>query len=102
MYPDLYKGLNLKPEDLSKYDSPFVGFDGRAVTLTGMIKLPVQTGVEVVKVEFIVVNAYSPCTTILARSWLHAMVAVSSTLHMKVKYPTERVSKGISGKPDDG
>ena len=28
MYPDLYKGLNLKPEDLSKYDFPLVGFDG--------------------------------------------------------------------------
>ena len=22
MYPDLYKGLNLKPEDLTGYDSP--------------------------------------------------------------------------------
>ena len=31
MYPDLYKGLNLKLEDLSKYDSPLVGFDGRVV-----------------------------------------------------------------------
>ena len=23
MYPDLYKGLNLKPEDLTTYDSPW-------------------------------------------------------------------------------
>ena len=58
MYLDLYKGLNLKPEDLSKYDSPLAGFDGRAVTLIGMVKLPVQTGDEVVKLEFIMVNAY--------------------------------------------
>ena len=28
MYPDLYKGLNLKPEDLTAYDSPLAGFDG--------------------------------------------------------------------------
>ncbi|XP_023879290.2 uncharacterized protein LOC111991723 [Quercus suber] len=27
MYPDLYKGLNLKPEDLTVYDSPLLGFD---------------------------------------------------------------------------
>ena len=40
MYLDLYKGLNLKPEDLSKYTSPLVGFDKRMVTLRGMIKLP--------------------------------------------------------------
>lgn len=57
MYPDLYKGLNLKHEDLSKYDSPLVGFDGRTVIPKGMIKLSMQTGNEVVKVEFIVVNA---------------------------------------------
>ena len=28
MYPDLYKGLGLKKEDLSKYDTPLMGFDG--------------------------------------------------------------------------
>ena len=31
MYPDLYKGLNLKPEDLITYDSPLVNFDGKVV-----------------------------------------------------------------------
>lgn len=55
----------------------------------GMIKLPVQTSNEVVEVEFIVVDAYLPYTTILAMPWLHGMGAVSSTLHMKVKYFTE-------------
>ena len=33
MYPDLYKGLGLKPEDFSKYDTLLVGFDGRIVML---------------------------------------------------------------------
>ena len=28
MYPNLFKGLGLKNEDLSKYDTPLVGFDG--------------------------------------------------------------------------
>ena len=41
MYPNLYKGLNLKPEDLNKYNSPLVGFDGRTIIPKGMIKLPV-------------------------------------------------------------
>ena len=31
MYPDLSKGLRLKNEDLSTYDTPLVGFDGRVV-----------------------------------------------------------------------
>ena len=67
MYSDLYKGLNLKPEDLEKYDSPLVGFDGRTVIPRGMIKLPVQAGDEEVKVNFIVIETYFPYTTILGR-----------------------------------
>ena len=39
-----------------------------------------------VEVNFIVVDAYSPYTAIVARPWLHALGAVSSTLHLKVKY----------------
>jgi len=89
MYPDLYKGLGLKPEDLSKYDIPLVGFDGKTIVPKGMIRLPVQTGKEVVNVGFIVVESYSPYIAILARPWLHVVGAVSSTLHVKVKYLTE-------------
>ena len=35
MYPDLYKGLNLRPEDLTAYDSPLVSFDEKVVILRG-------------------------------------------------------------------
>lgn len=35
MYPDIYKGLGLKLVDLSKYDTPLVGFDGKVVTPKG-------------------------------------------------------------------
>lgn len=35
MYPKLYKGLGLKPEDLSRYDTPLVRFDGKVVILEG-------------------------------------------------------------------
>ena len=40
------------------------------------------------EVNFIVVDAYSPYTAIMVRPWLHALGAVSSTLHLKVKYPS--------------
>ena len=81
MYPDLYKGLNLKPEDLTTYDSPLISFDGKVVITNGQIRLPVQAGSEVVEVNFIVVDAFSPYTAIMGRTWLHALGAVSSTLH---------------------
>ena len=29
MYPDLYKGLNLRAKDLTPYSSPLVSFEGR-------------------------------------------------------------------------
>ena len=35
MYPDLYMGLNLRPEDLIAYDSPLVSFDGKVVISRG-------------------------------------------------------------------
>ena len=82
--PDLYKGLNLKPKDLTAYDSPLVSFNGKVVI--GQIRLPVQAGSEMVEVDFIVVEVYSPYTAIVAKPWLHALGAVSSTLHQKVKY----------------
>ena len=35
MYPNLYKGLNLKAEDLMPYSSPLVSFDGKIIILKG-------------------------------------------------------------------
>ena len=97
MYSDLYRGLNLKPENLTAYESPFVSFEGKTVIPKGQIKLPIQTDSEVVEVDFIVVNSYSPYTAIVAEPWLHALGAVSFTLHQKVKYPSESLVKEILG-----
>ena len=97
MYPDLYKELNLKSEDLTPYNSPLVSFEGKLIISKGQIRLPMQTGSEVVEVDFIVVDAYPPYTAIVARPWLHTLGAVSSTLHQKVKYPSEGQIKEILG-----
>ena len=97
MYPDLYKGLNLKPEDLTAYESPLVSFKGKTVILKGQIKLPIQTDSKIVEVDFIVVDSYSPYTAIVAKPWLHALGAISSTLHQKVKYPSHDQVKEIVG-----
>ena len=88
IYPDLYKGLGLKPENLTTYSSPLVSFKGKMVVPKGQIRLPVQVGTDVVEVDFIVVDVFSPYTAIMGRPWLHTLGAVSSTLHQKVKYPS--------------
>ena len=97
MYPDIYKGLNLKVEDLTPYSSPLVSFEGKIIIPKGQVRLPVQIGSEVVEVDFIVMDAYSSYTTIVARPWLHTLGAVSSTLHQKVKYPSRGQIKEILG-----
>ena len=97
MYPDLCKGMNLKPEDLTAYESPLVSFEGKTVIPKGQIRLPIQTDSEVVEVDFIVVDSYSPYTTIVAKPWLHALGAVSFTLHQKMKYPSKGLVKEILG-----
>ena len=67
MYPNLYKGLSLKVEDLMPYISPLMSFNGKVIIPKGHIRLPVQTGSETMEVDFIVVDAYSPYTAIVAR-----------------------------------
>ena len=86
MYPDLYKGLNLKLEDLTLYSSLLMSFDGKLVILKGMMRLPIQTGPEIVEVNFIKVDTYSPYRAIVGRPWLHTLGAVASFLHQKVKF----------------
>ena len=88
MYPDLYKGLGLKPENLTTYSSPLVSFEVKMVVPKGQIRLPVQVGIDMVEMDFIVVDVFSPYTAIMGRPWLHTLGAVSSTLHPKVKYPS--------------
>ena len=35
IYPDLFKGLNLKIEDLTPYNSPLVSFEGKVIIPKG-------------------------------------------------------------------
>ena len=91
------RGLNLRTENLTPYSSPLISFEGKVIIPKGQIRLPVQTGSETVEVDFIVIDAYSPYTAIVAKPWLHTLGAVSSTLHQKIKYPSRGKIKEILG-----
>lgn len=68
MHPNLYKRLGLKRENLSKYNTLLVWFDGRMVILEGQISLLVNIEGKEVMVNFIMVNSFSPygsCTIYL-------------------------------------
>ena len=74
MYPDLYKGLGLTPENLTRYDSPLMAFDKSIVMLAGQVALPVEVEGRKEIVYFIVVHSYSPYTVILKRPLIHSWV----------------------------
>ena len=97
VYPDLFNGLELKNEDLSKYSTPLVRFYGKMVIPEGQISLLVNMEDKEVVVAFIVVASFSPYITILGRPWIHAMGVVLSTLHVKVKFPTEQGIAVVTG-----
>ena len=97
MYPNLFKGLELKNQDLAKYDFPLVSFDGRVAIPQGRISLPVSMEGKEVMATFIMVDSFSPYTVILGRPWIHAMGAIPSTLHMKVKFHTEHGVATVRG-----
>ena len=60
MYPDLYERLELTLEDLTRYDSSLVAFDGSIVMPTGQVTLPMEVEGRKEMVHFIVVHSYSP------------------------------------------
>ena len=68
MYSNLFRGLGLKNEDLSRYNTPLEGFDGWMVILEGQISFPVNMEGKEVMVTFIVVALFSLYTAILRRA----------------------------------
>ena len=85
----------MKLKDLTKYDTLLVRFDENVVTPEGQIKLSMVTKGKEVEANFIIVNAFSPYTMILGWPWIHAMGAVLSTLHQKIKFPSENGVKVV-------
>ena len=80
-----------------KHTSPLVGFDGKVVIPKGKISLPVIMGGKVVAVTFTIVSSFSLYIAILGRPWIHSMRAIPSTLHVKIKFPTEQGVTVIRG-----
>jgi hypothetical protein len=97
MYPDLFHGLGLKQFDLQPYDAPLVGFSGESIQPMGRITMVVHMGPISLETEFLVVNVLSPYTTIMGRRWFHKLKAVPSSLHQKLRFPTDFKVMEIEG-----
>uniref|UniRef100_A0A2N9FX44 Integrase catalytic domain-containing protein n=1 Tax=Fagus sylvatica TaxID=28930 RepID=A0A2N9FX44_FAGSY len=71
MYKGLYEKLGLKEADLANFTTPVFGFT--------------------------VIRGSSPYNAIVGRDWLHRMKAVPSTLHQKLRFPTEEGVMEVNG-----
>ena len=87
----------VKSQDLIKYDTSLVLFDGRVVIPEGQISLPMIMEGKEVMVAFIMVSSFSPYAAILSRPWIHTIGVVPSTLHVKVKFRTEQGVAVVQG-----
>ncbi|GAU41894.1 hypothetical protein TSUD_170050 [Trifolium subterraneum] len=94
MYSGLFKVLQLTEENLVPYvGSDLQGFNGSTTKPWGYVDLIVTFGenkaMKSVKVKFLVVDCSSLYNCIIGRPTLAELFAVSSTIHLKLKYYTK-------------
>ncbi|GAU25742.1 hypothetical protein TSUD_216730 [Trifolium subterraneum] len=94
MYSGLFKVLQLTEENLVPYvGSDLQGFNGSTTKPWGYVDLIVTFGenkaMKSVKVKFLVVDCPSLHNCIIGRPTLAELFAVSSTIHLKLKYYTK-------------
>ncbi|GFZ15791.1 hypothetical protein Acr_25g0002000 [Actinidia rufa] len=77
---------------LHPFHTPLIGFGGNVTHPLGWINLPITLGAEPYQTtiwqDFIVVDCPSPYNAILGRPTLGGIKAITSTYHLKLKFPT--------------
>ncbi|XP_050914950.1 uncharacterized protein LOC127129883 [Lathyrus oleraceus] len=89
------EGLILRPTDLVVR-----AFDGSKRAVFGEVELLVKIGPEVFKSVFCVMDIQSMYNCLLGRPWIHAVGAVTSTLHQKLKYILDGQVVTVCGEED--
>ncbi|XP_058741380.1 uncharacterized protein LOC131613752 [Vicia villosa] len=95
MYSQLFKTLQLNDSHLTSYvGSDLQGFNGTVTKMWGFVKLIVSIGsaetARAVKVQFLVIDCPSIFQCILGRPTLAELIAVPSTVHLKLQYYTTK------------
>ncbi|XP_059436632.1 uncharacterized protein LOC132169649 [Corylus avellana] len=92
IYWTVVQQLGISQEKLKPFMSPLIGFAGERVQPIGLIALPVTAGTaprqSTIMVDFLVIDRPSAYNMIISRPALNQLRAVTSTYHLKVKFPT--------------
>ena len=89
--------MELAESNIKKSTSVLIGFNGESTTAVGKIKLPVFAARENKMTTFLVLDCPSAYNIILSRPWIHAIKAVLSTYHQRIRFPTKRGIREIRG-----
>lgn len=65
MYINLYRSLNIPPNDITPVNSPVFSFSGEAVWPVGRVKLSVQIGPLQTTMVFLIVDINAPYNAIM-------------------------------------
>ncbi|XP_041004162.1 uncharacterized protein LOC121249525 [Juglans microcarpa x Juglans regia] len=92
LFWEAFNRMGISPDRLRPTLTPLRGFTGEAIQPAGAIALSILAGTTPktasLMVDFLVVKAHSSYNVILGRPSLNQMRAVTSTYHLKVKFPT--------------
>ena len=104
LFYDVFSQMHISLERMSRMDTPLVGFTKDAVSVEGVITLPVRAGQSPrwskIQVNFLVVRASSAYNAIFRCSRLNALQAIVSTYLLNMKFPTRsRVGEVCGIKP---
>ncbi|KAL0415853.1 UNVERIFIED_CONTAM: hypothetical protein Slati_3417200 [Sesamum latifolium] len=91
LFGEAYDQMQLGDIPLEAVDTSLYGFAGEVVHPRGMISLPLTLGTSPLRkiclLKFLVVDTPSAYNVILGRPTLNAFRAITSTYHMKIKFP---------------
>ncbi|XP_059436586.1 uncharacterized protein LOC132169590 [Corylus avellana] len=92
IYWTVVQQLGSSQEKLKPFLSPLIGFAGERVQPIGLIALLVTAGTaprqSTIMVDFLVIDRPSAYNMIIGRPALNQLRVVTSTYHLKVKFPT--------------
>jgi len=91
---EIFCKLHLKEEDMIPYREQIIRFSGERVDTKGYIDLQTMFGrgsvTKTIKIRYLVVDACTSYNALLGRSSLNNLGVIMSTLHLAMKFPTER------------
>jgi hypothetical protein len=86
--------MEISPEKVIPATCPLVGFAREQVLPVGSIELPETAGdyptTKTIMVKFLLIDRPSAYNSIIGRTALNDLRAITSTSHLKIKFPTER------------